>query len=84
MLKFRFKSKFRRWRGVNLEKCFKNVKIIGFLDIFLDILRKMMGNLGEEHVKRGASILRGQNWKNCLRFPWKNDSSDPTFPPVPP
>ena len=35
-----------------MGKC-KNVKIIGFFYIFLDILHKIKGNLGKEHVKKG-------------------------------
>ena len=41
MIEFRIKLKILEGRGVNLEKCLKNVKIIGFFDIFLDILHKM-------------------------------------------
>ena len=43
-----FISKFRRERGVNLGKCEKMSKFFG---IFLHILHKMKGNLGQEHVK---------------------------------
>ena len=32
----------------------KNVKIIGFFDIFLDILHKMKENLDQERVKGGV------------------------------
>ena len=32
-----------RGRGVKLGKCKKIVKIIGFLDLFLDILHKLKG-----------------------------------------
>ena len=47
MIKFRIHLK-------NLEgkEVLKNVKIIGFFDIFLDILHKMKENLRQEHVKR--------------------------------
>ena len=34
-------------------KVLKNVKVVGFFDIFLDILHKMKENLGQKHVKRG-------------------------------
>ena len=51
-----------RGRGANLGKCWKNDKIVGFLekcqnyrffDIFWDILNKMKNNLGQECVKGG-------------------------------
>ena len=36
-----------------MGKCLKNVKIVGFFDIFFDILHKMKENLSQEHVERG-------------------------------
>ena len=59
-----FTSKFRRGRDANLGKCLKNVKIIGFFDIFLDILHKMKVNLGQERVKRGLLSVQGKKWNN--------------------
>ena len=66
MIKFKIHLKIWKGSGANLGKCWKNVKIIGFFQIFWDILNKMKDNLGQECVKRGASILPGQNWNNCL------------------
>ena len=54
MIKFRIHPRFTRRRGVHLGKCLKNVKIIGFFDIFLHILHKMKEHLGQERVKRGS------------------------------
>ena len=71
MIKFRIKLKFRRGRGVNLGKCLKNVKIIGFFDIFLDILHDMNENLGQEHVKRGLLSFQGKIGKTVSYFPGK-------------
>ena len=58
--------KFRRGKGVSLKSILKMTKIIDFFLIFLDILHKMRKNLGQEHVKRGPSILPGKNWENCF------------------
>ena len=55
-----------------MEKCRKNVNIIGF-DIFWDILNKMKVNLGQECVKGGFYPCRA-HWNNCPGFPWKDDS----------
>ena len=52
MINLGFIPKFRRGRGVKLGKCEEIVKIIGFFDIFLDILHKLKGNLGQKHIKR--------------------------------
>ena len=41
-------QKFGRERGANLEKCWKNVKIIGFLIFFSNILDKMKGSVGQD------------------------------------
>ena len=38
----------------------KNVKIIGFFDIFLHILHNMKEDLGEEHVKRRLLSFQGK------------------------
>ena len=57
---FRSTPKFRRGRGANLGNCLKNVKIIGFLDIFLDILNKMKDNLVQECVKGGLLSFQGK------------------------
>ena len=46
--------------GANLEKCWKNVKIIGFFYIFWDILNKMKDNLGQECVKRKLLSFQGK------------------------
>ena len=56
--------KFRRRKGVNLEKCLKNVKIIGFLTFFWTFYINE-GEFGSRiyTCKRGASILPRQNWK---------------------
>ena len=61
MIKFRIYSKIYEGRGVNLGKCQKNVKIIGFFDIFLDILHKMKENFGQEHVERWLLSFQGKN-----------------------
>ena len=42
------------------ESVRKNVKIIGFLDIFWDILNKMKGNLDQECVKGGLLSFQGK------------------------
>ena len=81
----RLSPKFKR-RCVNLEKSFKNVKIMVFFYIFLDISHKMKINLGQEHVKKRDSILVGQNWKNFSDYPGKMtvfSCFEPTIPPVP-
>ena len=44
MIKFRIHPKIKEGRGVKLGKCKKNVKVF---DIFLDILHKLKGNLGQ-------------------------------------
>ena len=53
MIKFRIFPKLGRGRGANLRKRWENVKIIGFFDIFWDILDKRKSNLGQECVKIG-------------------------------
>ena len=40
-----------------------------FFDIFLDILHKFKGNLGQEHVKGGPPSFQGKNWNNFLCYP---------------
>ena len=50
MIKFTVFSKI--WEG-------GDVQIRGSVD-------KRKGNLSQECVKRGAAILPGQNWSNCL------------------
>ena len=52
-----------------MEKRFKNVKIIGFFDIFRDITNKMKDNLGQESVKGGL-----------LSFQCKIETFAPDFP----
>ena len=49
-------------------------------DIFLDILHKMKGNLGQERVKGGFYPSRAKVGTISPDIP----SFDPTFPPVPP
>ena len=52
-----------------MRKCKKNYR---FFDIFLDILHKLKRNLGQEHVKKGASILLGQKLEQfSLTIPGK-------------
>ena len=53
------------------EEVLKNVKIIGFFDIFLDILHKMKENLCQEHVKRELLSFQGKNWNNFPWYSWK-------------
>ena len=53
-----------------------------FFDIFLDILHKLKGNLGQEHIKRGHLSFQSKNWNNFPCYPWKNDNFSsfvPTF-----
>ena len=70
--------KFQNLGGGQMKICesVKNVKIIGFLTFYLDILHKLKGNLdlGQEHVKRGTLSIQGKNWNNFPCYPWKNDS----------
>ena len=75
-----------RERGANLEKCWKNVKIVVFFDIFGHILNKKKNNLGQKCVKGGFDPSRAKLEQLPL-ISLKNDSFssfDPTFPPVPP
>ena len=44
-----------------MGKC-KKCQNYRFFDIFLDILHKMKENLGQEHVKKGTSILPGKSF----------------------
>ena len=50
MINLGFIPKFRRGRGVNFGKC-KKCQNYRFFDIFLDILHKLKGSLGQEPVK---------------------------------
>ena len=49
----------------------KNVKIIGFFDISLDILHEMKENFGQEHVKKGPLSFQGKNRNNFPAIPGK-------------
>ena len=49
--------KFTRGRGVNLEKCFKNVKIIGFFNMFLHIF------FVNEHCQNKAELSSKEDRK---------------------
>ena len=63
-----------------MEKCYENVKIIGFFDIILDILNKLKDNLGEGCVKGGLLSFQGKFETIAPDFPGKIFSSfDPTF-----
>ena len=42
------------------DSVWKNVKIIGFFEIFWDILNKMKDNLGQECVKGGLLSFQGK------------------------
>ena len=69
-----------------MGKYWKNVKIIGFLDIFWNILNKMKYNLIQECAKGGLLSFQGKIGTISPDFPGKNDifsGSDPTFPPIP-
>ena len=63
-------------------KC-KKCQNYGFFDIFLDILDKLKGNLGQEHVKWGPlsflTIFHAIPGKMTVFSSFVN-----TFPPVPP
>ena len=62
----------------------KNVKIIGFFDIFWDILHKLKGNLDQEHVKGGLYPSRAKIETIFPAIPGKMtvfSSFVPTFPP---
>ena len=51
-----------------MDKCLKNVKIIGFFDIFLDILHKMKEDLGQEHAEKGLLSFQGKIGKTVPDF----------------
>ena len=68
-----FTPKFRRERGANLGKYWNNVKIIGFLNIFWDILNKMKDNL-VKMCKTGLLSFQGKIGTIAPDFPEKNDS----------
>ena len=60
MIKFRIYPKIYEGKGVNLRKC-KKCQNYKFLDIFLDILYKLKGNLGPEHVKGWPPSFQDKN-----------------------
>ena len=43
-----------------MGNCLQNVKIIGFLDIFWDILNKMKDNVGQKCVKGELLSFQGK------------------------
>ena len=57
MIKFRIHFKIYEEESCKFGKVLKKCQNYRFFDIFLDILHKMKENLGQEHVKRGVSIL---------------------------
>ena len=72
-----------RGRGVSLGKCKKCQNYRSF-DIFMDILHKIKGTLGQERVKRGLLFFPGKNWNEFPCYPWKTESFssfDPIFHP---
>ena len=86
MIKFRIHRKIWEGSGANLGKCWKNVKIIGFFEIFWDILNKMKDNFGQECVKLGLISFQGKIETIVPDFLGKNGSFysfDSTFLPVP-
>ena len=67
-----------------MGKCKKNVKIIGFFDIFLHILHKMKENLGQEHVKEAFCPSR-EKLEQFSLMSLENESCsgfNATFPPI--
>ena len=63
-----------------MGKCWKNVIIIGFLDIFLDILqKKMKENLGQDRAK-GDFFPSRAKWEQLPLISIDSlSSTDPTF-----
>ena len=59
----------------------KNGKIIGFFNIFWDILDKRIVNLGQERVKSGLLFFQGRIRTIAPDFPDSFSSFGPTFPP---
>ena len=58
-------AKFMRERCVKLGRC-KKCQNYRFFDIFLNILHKLKGNLGQNHVKGGPPSFQG---KKVKQFP---------------
>ena len=68
MIKFSIHPKIQEGERCKFGGVLKNVKIIGFVDIFLDILHKMK-NLSQGQVKRGLLSFKGKNWNNFPCYP---------------
>ena len=68
-----FIAQFMSERGVKLGKCQK-CQNYRFFDIFLNILHKLKGNLGQNNVKGEPPSFQGKKWNNFPCYPWKNNS----------
>ena len=64
MIKFRIHPKIQEGERCKFEEVLKKRQNYRFFDIFFDILHELKGNLGQEHVNRGALSFLGKNWNN--------------------
>ena len=69
MIQFRIRPKFLEGERCKFGEVLKKCKNYRFFDIFLDILNKLKGNLGQEHVKNGPLSFQGKHWNNSLCYP---------------